>query len=67
VWLAVETTIIFFVYPETKGPMLEELAELFEQEDPLTKGQLDLEVGNRIGFGEEKGGAVSHFEKSEIA
>lgn len=26
VWLAIETTIIFFVYPETKGPTLEELA-----------------------------------------
>lgn len=61
VWLAIETTVIFFVYPETKGPMLEELAELFEQEDPLTKGQLDLEFGGRGSFG-EKGAAVSHIE-----
>lgn len=43
VWLAIEATIIFFVYPETKGPMLEELAELFEKEDPMHKGRLDLE------------------------
>lgn len=27
VWLAIETAIIFLVYPETKGPTLEELGE----------------------------------------
>lgn len=26
-WLAIETAIIFVVYPETKGPTLEELGE----------------------------------------
>lgn len=26
-WLAVETMVIYFVYPETKGPTLEELAD----------------------------------------
>lgn len=26
VWLVVETVIIYFLYPETKGPTLEELA-----------------------------------------
>ncbi|KAJ8115126.1 hypothetical protein OPT61_g3153 [Boeremia exigua] len=31
VWLAVETTIIYFLYPETKGPTLEKLAYLFEE------------------------------------
>ncbi|KAH7357914.1 MFS transporter [Plectosphaerella cucumerina] len=30
VWLVVETTVIYFLYPETKGPTLEELAYLFE-------------------------------------
>ena len=43
VWLAIETTVIWFVYPETKGPALEELSRLFEDVDPLVKGQLDLE------------------------
>ena len=42
-WLAVETTIIWFLYPETKGPTLEELGRLFEDENPLAKGRLDLE------------------------
>ena len=67
-WLAVETTIIWFLYPETKGPTLEgerfeeynpiyclrdfansypsfwtELGRLFEDENPLAKGKLDLE------------------------
>lgn len=26
VWLVIETAIIYFLYPETKGPTLEELA-----------------------------------------
>ena len=43
VWLAIETTIIWFLYPETKGPTIEELSRLFEDVDPLKKGQLDLE------------------------
>ncbi|KZO94420.1 MFS transporter [Calocera viscosa TUFC12733] len=30
VWTAIETIIIFFVYPETKGPTLEEVALLFD-------------------------------------
>ncbi|KAH7120284.1 MFS transporter [Dactylonectria estremocensis] len=30
VWLVVETTIIFFLYPETKGPTLEEIAYIFD-------------------------------------
>ncbi|KAK0254028.1 hypothetical protein LTR91_010503 [Friedmanniomyces endolithicus] len=51
VWLAVESLIIYFVYPETKGPSLEELSQLFEDENPLSKGRLDLE---RQGSGEEK-------------
>ncbi|EMC98111.1 hypothetical protein BAUCODRAFT_22945 [Baudoinia panamericana UAMH 10762] len=42
-WLAIETTIIFFLYPETKGPTLEELGRLFEDVNPMVKGHLDLE------------------------
>jgi len=38
-WLAVELTIIYFVYPETKGPTLEELAFLFEGKDAMVGGQ----------------------------
>ncbi|OGE54489.1 hypothetical protein PENARI_c006G02051 [Penicillium arizonense] len=30
VWLVVETTIIFFLYPETKGPTLEEISYIFD-------------------------------------
>jgi MFS family permease len=46
IWLVVETTIIFFLYPETKGPTLEEisyskktiqlLAIIFLSQSPLT-------------------------------
>ncbi|KAH8893624.1 hexose transporter [Thozetella sp. PMI_491] len=35
VWLCVETTIIYFLYPETQGRTLEELAQLFD-DDVLT-------------------------------
>ncbi len=51
VWLAIESLIIYFVYPETKGPALEELSRLFEDDNPLSKGRLDLE---RQGSVEEK-------------
>jgi hypothetical protein len=48
VWLAIETTIIFFVYVETKGPTLEELAVLFEGKDAKV-GQLNVEkAGNTV-------------------
>ncbi|KAH8887188.1 hexose transporter [Thozetella sp. PMI_491] len=40
VWLSIETSVIYFVYPETKGPTLEELGDLFEDENPMEKGVL---------------------------
>lgn len=46
VWLAIETITIFFVYVETKGPSLEELAVLFEGRDAKV-GQLNVgKTGN---------------------
>jgi hypothetical protein len=30
-WLGVETTVIFFLYPETKGPSLEEVAMVMDR------------------------------------
>ncbi|KAH6950303.1 hexose transporter [Ilyonectria sp. MPI-CAGE-AT-0026] len=41
VWLVVETPIIYFLYPETEGPTLEELAYLFEEKPK----DLDLHQG----------------------
>jgi hypothetical protein len=34
--------IIWFLYPETKGPTLEELGRLFE-DDPVANSKFDLE------------------------
>jgi len=47
VWLAIETAVIYVLYPETKGPMLEELGELFEQRDPLAKGTMNPSLDDR--------------------
>jgi hypothetical protein len=48
-WLAVETTIIFFLYPETKGPSLEEVAAVMEGSEAkvggLALGEKKVEVG----------------------
>ncbi|KAJ5970190.1 Major facilitator superfamily domain general substrate transporter [Penicillium vulpinum] len=30
VWLVIETSIIFFLYPETKGPTLEDISHIFD-------------------------------------
>lgn len=37
-WLAVETTVIFFLYPETKGPSLEEVAAVMEGSEAKIAG-----------------------------
>ncbi|KAF6820950.1 hypothetical protein CSOJ01_00385 [Colletotrichum sojae] len=48
VWLWCETAIIYFLYPETKGPTLEELACLFDDDKPAavqTKRAGDPQTG----------------------
>jgi MFS family permease len=45
VWLSIETLIIFFVYPETKGPTLEELAVIFEGEKAKVSGTVAMDKG----------------------
>jgi hypothetical protein len=39
VWLAVETTVIFLLYPETKGPSLEEVAMVMDRDAKVEKVQ----------------------------
>jgi hypothetical protein len=41
IWLAIETIIIWFLYPETKGPTLEELGRLFEDEISFAEDKVD--------------------------
>jgi hypothetical protein len=36
----ISSKLFISLYPETKGPTLEELADLFERDDPLTGGKL---------------------------
>ena len=45
-WLAIETVIIFFLFVETKGPSLEELAVLFEGKDAKV-GRIHLESSRK--------------------
>jgi hypothetical protein len=52
VWLGIETVTIFFVYVETKGPTLEELAVLFDGKDARV-GHLHVE---------KTGTAIEHEE-----
>lgn len=56
VWLAIETAIIFVLYPETKGPSLEEVAMVMDREAKVET----LEVG-AMGKG---GTAVREVEKA---
>lgn len=61
VWLAVETSVIFFVYPETKGPSLEEIAVVMEGNN--AKVQV-IEVGGLAGKEATAGhGAAQQVEK----
>lgn len=58
VWLAIETATIFFVYPETKGPSLEEVAVVMEGD----KAKVEvIEVGASTGKG---GLGVQEVEKA---
>ncbi|KAK6441414.1 hypothetical protein LTR95_002362 [Oleoguttula sp. CCFEE 5521] len=62
VWLAIETTIIWFLYPETKGPTLEELGRLFEDENPMAKGKMDPDAERGYSEADVKGETI-HMEK----
>jgi hypothetical protein len=46
--LAIETTTIWFLYPETKDPTLEELGRLFE-DDNIVNNKLDPEKAHDDG------------------
>lgn len=50
IWLAVETSVIFVLYPETKGPSLEEVAMVMDREaevETLEVGAMG-KVGERV-------------------
>jgi MFS family permease len=43
VWLLVELIVVYFFYPETKGPTLEEMAKIFDG-DEAAVGQVDFNI-----------------------
>lgn len=59
VWLAVETTVIFLLYPETKGPSLEEVAMVMDKNAQVEK----VERGAMTEKG-SVGGEVREVEKA---
>jgi sugar porter (SP) family MFS transporter len=59
-WVAVEFIVVYFVYPETKGPSLEEIAMIFD--GPNGAGLMgekvgDVEHAETVGDGMSKGSA----------
>ena len=42
-WLLVELMVVYFFYPETRGPTLEEMAKIFDG-DEAAVGQVDLDI-----------------------
>jgi hypothetical protein len=42
-WLFVELLTVYFFYPETKGPTLEEMAKIFDG-DEANVGQVDMDI-----------------------
>ena len=42
-WLLVELATVYFFYPETKGPTLEEMAKIFDG-DSAAVGQVDFDI-----------------------
>ncbi|KAH1594724.1 hypothetical protein KXX34_001844 [Aspergillus fumigatus] len=58
-WLVVETTVIFFLYPETKGPTLEEIAHIFDGPAAGASGKARLD--------EEHDATSAHIENKTAA
>ena len=50
VWLAVELTVVYFFFIETKGPTLEEVAKIFDGENAEVGLATTEEVKGDIGF-----------------
>ena len=42
-WLLVELVVVYFCYPETRGPTLEEMAKIFDG-DEAAVGRVDLDI-----------------------
>jgi len=52
-WIAFELVFVYFLYVETKGPMLEEIAKIFDGEEAEV-GHVDSEKAGAIGSVEEE-------------
>lgn len=70
-WIAFELSFIYFIYPETSGRTLEELAFLFEDKELADKAvvavekQIHHEDGNAGTYSEKTG--VQHVEEHGTA
>jgi len=55
IWICVELVFVYFVYVETKGPTLEEIAKIFDGEDAVAHIDID-QVAKETGH-------VEHYEE----
>lgn len=62
-WLVVETLVVFFLYPETKGPTLEELGDLFEKADVTGGKNIDIEGDGSEGIADYGKDGVRFVER----
>lgn len=58
-WDSVELVIVYFLYPETKGPTLEEIARIFDGDDAVA--HIDFEQVEKEVHMQQH---VEHFDKT---
>ncbi|KAH7141541.1 general substrate transporter [Dactylonectria estremocensis] len=52
-WVVIEFTVLYFIYPETKGPSLEEIAFIFDGPDAHLSPVEKLEQGGQVEMDEK--------------
>jgi hypothetical protein len=62
-WIAVELVFVYFVYPETRGPTLEEISRIFD--GPEAVAQVSMEAVEKE-IEDEYRNSVSHEKGAHV-